>query len=168
MNWYLKCFKQYADFKGRARRTEFWMFTLIHLIILFSLAGIVMFVENNIDPYYYDAPVDENAPLSSDDILAIWGLIASVFFIIYSIISIVPSIAVSVRRAHDVGKSGWYTIFFYPSLILILMLLDVDNLGFLLIKLSPVFYTYIIYNLVQEGDSRANKYGEDPKKVDFE
>ena len=35
MNWYLKCFKQYSDFSGRARRTEFWMFNLFTLIVAF-------------------------------------------------------------------------------------------------------------------------------------
>ena len=42
MKWFIKCFKQYADFKGRARRREFWWFTLINFIIAFILMIFMM------------------------------------------------------------------------------------------------------------------------------
>ncbi len=42
MNWYVKCLQQYADFNGRARRTEYWMFTLVNsiIVIVLSIIGI--------------------------------------------------------------------------------------------------------------------------------
>jgi uncharacterized membrane protein YhaH (DUF805 family) len=81
MNWYLKVLKQYTDFKGRARRKEFWMFFLFNILISYSIVIVNMGIE-----------VPELTILST----------------IYSFGVLIPSIAVTVRRLHDVGKSGWY------------------------------------------------------------
>ena len=90
MNWFLKCIRQYADFKGRARRTEYWMFTLVCSIISYGLQII--------------------APFCGDAQLIISG-----FLMIFGLVLLVPSFAVAVRRLHDVGKSGWfYLIVFIP------------------------------------------------------
>lgn len=78
MNWYLTVVKEhYADFKGRARRKEYWMFTLINLIIAVVLGivgGLIKF------------------PFIST---------------IYGLAVLLPGVAVGVRRLHDLGKSGW-------------------------------------------------------------
>jgi uncharacterized membrane protein YhaH (DUF805 family) len=90
MNWFLKCIRQYADFKGRARRTEYWMFTLVCSIISYGLQII--------------------APFCGDAQLIISG-----FLMIFGLVLLAPSFAVAVRRLHDVGKSGWfYLIVFIP------------------------------------------------------
>lgn len=81
MNWYLKCLKQYADFSGRARRSEYWMFTLFNFIFMI-VAGVL------------------------DGVLA--GAIGMpVFTLIYLLGMIIPSISVCARRLHDIDKSGW-------------------------------------------------------------
>ncbi len=78
MNWYLKVVKEhYADFKGRARRKEYWMFALVNVIITIVLAIIGALIK--------------------------FPLIQT----IYGLLVLVPGIAVGVRRLHDVGKSGW-------------------------------------------------------------
>lgn len=78
MNWYLKVVKEhYADFKGRARRREYWMFTLFNLIIMVVLTII--------------------------GILLRFPFIQT----IYGLAVLVPALAVCVRRLHDLGKSGW-------------------------------------------------------------
>ncbi|MEZ4938501.1 MAG: DUF805 domain-containing protein [Crocinitomicaceae bacterium] len=84
MQWYLKVLKQYADFNGRARRQEYWMFFLMNLI--FSL--ILGVVDGIIGTY------DETTG---------WGLLGG----LYSLFILVPSLAVGVRRLHDTNKSGW-------------------------------------------------------------
>ncbi|WP_343329794.1 DUF805 domain-containing protein [Polaribacter staleyi] len=92
MNWYLKVLKEhYADFSGRARREEYWMFTLFNAI--FSIAISVVFT---------GVAIAIEAPL-----------LASLSYI-YSLAVLVPSLAVLVRRLHDTGKSGW---FFFIALI---------------------------------------------------
>ncbi len=86
MNWYLKVLKQYADFNGRARRSEYWMFTLINVLII-GVLYVLMFMSGS----------DGGAMA-----MVAMGLVA-----IYSLAILVPSVAVAVRRLHDVGKSGW-------------------------------------------------------------
>ena len=84
MNWYLKVLKQYADFKGRARRKEYWMFFLFNMIFAFGAAIL-------------DNVIGTASPKLGYGIL--YGLYALAVFI--------PGLAAAVRRLHDVGKSGW-------------------------------------------------------------
>ncbi|WP_417515111.1 DUF805 domain-containing protein [Minwuia sp.] len=91
MNWYLMAWKKFAVFSGRSRRKEYWMFVLINLIISFILTFIDrMLGFGTIDPN----GVPTQPILSS----------------IYSLAILVPSIAVTVRRLHDIGKSGWWIL----------------------------------------------------------
>ncbi|AQS93129.1 hypothetical protein BXQ17_03120 [Polaribacter sp. BM10] len=92
MNWYLKVLKQYADFKGRARRKEYWMFVLINSIISFSLKFIM------------------HGSLVSPE--------TSLIETIYSIAVLLPYLAVGVRRMHDAGKSGWFLLIPFYNLYL--------------------------------------------------
>lgn len=86
MSWFLKCLRNYLTFSGRARRKEYWMFTLFGTIF-----GIVFaIIDGVLDSY----------PLFS-------------FF--FGLAILLPSIAVAVRRLHDTGKSGaWYLISLIP------------------------------------------------------
>ena len=82
MNWYLKVLKQYADFSGRARRTEYWMFTLFNLIF----AIVAMVLDNLLGLKF-----NEQIP---------YGFI----YMLYGLAVFIPGLAVAVRRLHDVGK----------------------------------------------------------------
>ena len=84
MNWYLKVLKQYADFSGRARRQEYWMFALFNMI--FGFIAIIL-----------------------DNVLgiAMEGVGYGPIYILYVLAVFIPGLAVAVRRLHDVGKSGW-------------------------------------------------------------
>ena len=109
MNWYLKVLRQYADFNGRANRTEFWMFVLFNII--FSIVA-------NILDYMFGTTF--------------------IFSGIYSLFVLIPSIAVSVRRLHDTGKSGWM----------------------LLVSLIPIIGAiWLIVLFVIEGTAGENQYG---------
>ncbi len=106
MNWYLKALKQYADFSGRARRKEYWFFSLFNLIFLILSA----MLDNMLGTFNQQNGV---------------GLLSG----IYSLAIIIPGIAVSVRRLHDTNRSGWMLLIgFIPIIgsiwLLILMLLD--------------------------------------------
>ncbi|MTC37824.1 DUF805 domain-containing protein [Providencia alcalifaciens] len=112
MNWYLEVIKNnYANFEGRARRQEYWMFTLINTIIIMVLYSLMF---SSID--YTTGEVGG------------LGIIVGVLLGIYALATIVPSIAVSVRRLHDTEKSGWwYLIAFIPFggiVLLVFMCLD--------------------------------------------
>jgi len=91
MNWYIKVLKQYADFSGRARRTEYWMFTLFNIIIILALAGLMM------------------AGMSSGS--SALASLTSILYCGYALAVLIPGLAVCVRRLHDIGKSGWNYLF---------------------------------------------------------
>ena len=121
MKWFLKVLQQYSDFDGRARRKEFWIFMLFNWMF--------------------------GAVASTLDIVLgfSWGY----FFLLnglYSIVLLIPSLAVAVRRLHDIGKSGW--------MLLILLIPVVGGIWMLVL-------------LLREGNSFENEYGPNPKGVIF-
>ena len=79
MNWYLAVIKQYAVFSGRSRRQEYWMFTLINIIISIELS-------------FIDGAVGTAGVLQG----------------IYGLALLLPSIGVTIRRLHDTGHSAWW------------------------------------------------------------
>ena len=83
MNYYLDVLKKYAVFNGRARRKEYWMFVLFNIIASMVLS-------------FVDGLIGTVDPVTGFGALS--GL--------YSLAVLIPSIAVSVRRLHDVGKNG--------------------------------------------------------------
>ena len=111
MYWYLTVLKKYAVFSGRARRKEYWTFALFNSIIGFVLGFIEGILGIN----------------SGSD----GGILTNIFYLAI----LIPSIAVGVRRIHDVGKSGWFL-------------------------LIPIYNCFVI---VKEGDKSDNQYGTDPK-----
>ncbi|GGP39728.1 MULTISPECIES: DUF805 domain-containing protein [Streptomyces] len=80
MNWYLAVLKNYAGFSGRARRKEYWMFTLINFVISLVLTIIGSAIGAEFISY------------------------------IYTVAVIIPALAVGVRRLHDTGRSGWWLL----------------------------------------------------------
>jgi len=125
IEWYkIAMFQNYANFSGRARRSEYWYFRLVTSLLLI---GFVIF----------------GAMLSA--ILGDVGFpIAMVVFFLYLIASIIPSLAVTVRRMHDIGKSGW-TMF-------------VALIPFA----GPI---WILVLLITDGEHGENYYGPDPKNI---
>ncbi len=119
MNWYLMAFKKYAEFKGRSRRKEYWMFGLISAIISI-LIGML----------------DSLLGLSNE-------LGSGVMGMLYSLFVFVPSLALLVRRLHDVGKSGWM----------------------MFIALIPLIgVIWLIVLLATDSQPGTNQYGPNPKE----
>lgn len=93
MNWFLTVLKEhYADFNGRARRKDYWMFVLWNLIVAIVLGAIV------------------------GALIALTGIKALMVVVyLYGLAVLLPSLALAVRRLHDIGKSGlWYLIGLVP------------------------------------------------------
>lgn len=114
-----RCFTNYADFTGRARRSEYWYFRLFNLIILFSLLLIF-------------------ALLGS---LKEMRIVLLIFYILYVLATLIPSLAVTVRRLHDTGRSGWNVL-----------------LGFV-----PVASLILLIYLTEDSKYDANQWGPNPK-----
>ncbi|MFT5918044.1 MAG: uncharacterized membrane protein YhaH (DUF805 family) [Bacteroidia bacterium] len=108
----------FANFEGRARRKEYWMFYLFNILVYIVLGGL-------------------GAALESSLFMGLVGL--------FGLVVLVPSIAVGVRRMHDIGKSGWY----------------------LMVTFIPLVGTiWLLVLLVTEGEIGENIYGEDPKALE--
>lgn len=94
MNWYLKVLRNYFGFSGRARRKEYWMFVLFNIIV-----SIVLLFADSM--------------LGTMDAQSGWGVLSG----IYSLLVLIPSLAVSVRRLHDLDRSGWWLLLALVPLI---------------------------------------------------
>ncbi len=122
MNYFIQALKKYVDFSGRARRKEYWMFILFYM--LFMIAAMVI-----------------------DGILiAITGIAISPLTSLFSLAMLLPTIAVSVRRMHDLGKSG--------AMVLITLVPLIGGIWFLVLAAT-------------EGQAGENQYGSDPKEVEI-
>lgn len=94
LDWCIKCLKNYVNFSGRARRKEYWFFYLFQILIGFTL-GLILAITG----------------FSKDTIDIFSGLINLALFL--------PALAVSVRRLHDVGRSGWWWLIAFTIIGLI-------------------------------------------------
>ncbi len=106
MNWYVQVLKKYADFSGRARRKEYWMFVLFNVLISVVLT-IIDFMLGT-----YSASIGI-------------GLLGG----IYACAVLIPAIAVTVRRLHDTDRSGWWFLIVLipvigPIVLLVFMIID--------------------------------------------
>ncbi len=122
MKYYLKALKQYADFNGRARRKEYWMFTLFYAIFYLILNTTVLICIHTDNLTYINI---------SSSILTLY--LAAMF---------IPSLALCVRRLHDINKSGW-------------------NILLLLIPIVGAIIVFVY--TVTAGDLGPNRFGKDPK-----
>src|ERR1700728_3670159 len=93
MNYYVSVIKNYAAFKGRARRKEYWMFILFN--VMFAI--VAMIIDNLIGDTFKN-------PITGDSMY--YGYV----YILYALFVLIPGLAVMVRRLHDVGKSGWFVL----------------------------------------------------------
>ena len=116
MNWYLKVLRNYAVFKGRARREEFWVFTLFNVIFLIIAAGI-----DNILGITFENSINFlGGTLKITPKIFGFGISPNGYvYLIYSLAVLIPAFAVLVRRLHDVGKSGWFALIPVYNLILV-------------------------------------------------
>lgn len=116
------CFQEkYFDFSGRSSRSEFWFFMMFNLLFASIINTVVLYVGS---------------------FFGYWGgLISSILTLIVSVLFLIPLLAVSARRLHDVGKSGW----------------------FVLIGLIPLLGWYLLIKAyTNEGETTINPYGRLP------
>jgi uncharacterized membrane protein YhaH (DUF805 family) len=96
---FTRCF----DFRGRSSRSEFWYFMLL-FILLYLLVAVV-------DQYLVTATLDiRNLPLGQYIPMGMVDPDVGVLVLLYRPVMAIPTIAVTVRRLHDVGKSGWWCL----------------------------------------------------------
>lgn len=152
MEWMILPFKRYADFEGRSRRMEFWMFQLLNITVALVLAGpfFFSFMSASIAASASGDPAAEAAMM--EELLAggfSLSMAGVLLYLIYALAVLVPSIAVTVRRFHDRDMSGWW----YLGLTLAGLIPLVGFVG------SIAMFVF----MVLPGTSGSNRFGPDPK-----
>lgn len=150
MEWMFMPLKRYADFQGRSRRKEFWMFQLLNIAVSLVLAGPFLFS-------FISATIasagDPNADVAAIEAMMAGGLTLSFIGVgiygLYALAVLIPSIAVTVRRLHDRDMSGWW----YLGLAVAGM---IPLVGFL----ASIAFLVL---MVLPGTQGGNRFGSDPK-----
>ncbi|SDK52423.1 DUF805 domain-containing protein [Microbulbifer yueqingensis] len=119
MNWYFKVLRKYAVFSGRARRSEYWFFFLFNLLFTLILTAI----DISLDFYNAEAGI---------------GVLSG----IYALFVLIPSIAVTVRRLHDTGRTGWW---------------------FLIVLVPVLGALVLLFFMVLDSERGTNEFGPHPK-----
>lgn len=123
MNWYLKALKQYADFSTRARRKEYWMYVLFNFLSMITALILSVVLGMYVARFL--------------------GWIFNFIYLAIVLGTLVPSLAVAVRRLHDTNRSGYW----------------------IFIGLVPIIGgIWLLVLLCTEGTSGENDYGPDPKQ----
>jgi uncharacterized membrane protein YhaH (DUF805 family) len=119
VKWYIEVMRKYAVFSGRARRQEYWMFVLSNVIIVVFL-GII------------DGMADSDSEGSRSTLTTL-----------YVLATLIPFLAVGVRRLHDTGRSGWW----------------------MLIGVIPIIGAIVLLIfMIQDSQLMDNQYGPNPKR----
>ena len=125
-------FKKYAVFRGRASRSEFWYWVLFYIIV-----GIITSILDSLFGFQINTVTNTE---TGNSVTAVYnaGWLSS----IWALVVLIPTIAVSVRRLHDVNKSGWWWW-----------------LG-IICCIGPLILIFAFY--IKEGDAGDNNYGPPP------
>lgn len=123
MDWFTLALKKFAVFNGRSRRREYWMF--------FLFCGIVIFFATILDNAFgiTFSVAEENSGFGP-------------IYLFSSLVLFIPTLAVSVRRLHDIDKSGWF--------VFVIIIPLIGAIWFLVM-------------MITEGTKGTNQYGPDPK-----
>ena len=125
-------FKKYATFRGRASRSEFWYWILFYVIV-----GIIMNILDSLFGFQISTVTN---PETGNSVTSVYnaGWLSS----IWALVVLLPTLAIQVRRLHDVDKSGWW---WWLSV---------------LCCIGPLILIFAFY--IKEGDAGDNKYGPPP------
>jgi len=187
MNWMLMPLKRYADFSGRSRRMEFWMWQVfkflvgaVFMVIFMVVFGAAFATIGSKDPNQIDAA---QLIAASGTVLVIWMI-----YMIFCLAILIPDIAVGVRRLHDTNRSGWWLLAPIASYFIGIMAVvatagvgasmgandqvgtglmatgGIIGLVVMLVTLG-LFLTLLVFWFL-DGTPGPNRYGPDPKGRD--
>ncbi|WP_162150294.1 DUF805 domain-containing protein [Asticcacaulis sp. AC460] len=161
-----KPFMKYADFRGRARRSEYWLFQLFQFLVAFVLIAIMMIsVVGSI--------ADRNAGAAVGGSAALMG-----FIMVFALACLLPNLAVTVRRLHDTNKSAWWLLLYAPGVFANVTNMQMfaaiasgnpDNIMAASTQSSILSLVGFLGNIVMfvlmvlPGTPGPNRFGDDPK-----
>ncbi len=172
MEWMLMPLRRYADFSGRSRRMEYWMWILLQFLIGVAFSILMIAIAG--------AGIMSGDPTQ----LAAVGGVVLVLYLLYMLVGLVffiPSLAVTVRRLHDTNRSGWWILApFVPYLLMIVATMtlvgsvgakpDQQTVGVMALIVmvfglaAAVLGIVLLVFMFLEGTKGPNKYGPDPKQ----
>ena len=147
------CFKKYATFSGRARRSEFWWFSVLNWLLSIASYAVVGWKFAKVDEV--QAQVAE-VMFDEEKLAALTAQAESydtTFYLLIAVIGIIglllllPSLAVAVRRLHDTGKTGWWLI------------------GMIIPFVNFVIAIILLVYYLKDSDRGTNKFGPSPKYI---
>ncbi|MEO7178707.1 MAG: DUF805 domain-containing protein [Allosphingosinicella sp.] len=141
MEWAVGPLRKYADFKGRARRKEYWSFMVL-VAILFAAA------------YAIESLLKLRGAQG-------YGPLTTVF----QLAILLPTLGVGARRLHDIGRTGWWLLAGYGAFAAstALALAGMDRWEYFLSLAAGIGFLVLLVFSVMEGNRGPNRFGEDPK-----
>lgn len=143
MEWIAGCFRNYANFRGRARRREFWYFTLFVFALLVAARILDVLVFG-------------------------YGGGSRLFSTVVLLLLILPQLAVSVRRLHDTGRSGWWMA---PYVVLLVTgrfygeRHAFSTFEVVVVLTAGIYLVFLLFSFLSSGDRGDNDYGSDPRRA---
>ena len=123
-------YRRYFDFQGRSSRAEFWSFFLLGFAVL-VVTYVLYMISGAMEPGFDPDTHETGATF----------YLATAIFGIFALVSVIPGIALEVRRWHDIGKTGWFWF----------------------IRFVPVIGPLVVLAfMAMKGNAGGNQYGPDP------
>ncbi|MET1753945.1 DUF805 domain-containing protein [Novosphingobium sp. RD2P27] len=143
LDYMLMPFRRYAEFSGRSRRMEFWAFTLLNVIVYAIITAIVLGTTGTL------ATFGDVGSAGYTGMMSLFFGGAGLLYVIWWLATVIPTIAVTIRRLHDRNMSGWWYLGFIVAGFIPLLNL-IGSIALLVIMLLP-------------GTPGPNRHGPDPK-----
>lgn len=165
MEWMILPFKRYFDFKGRSRRKELWMYTLF--VIMVSI--VLMFLDSALG---LGGSTTGDTELTDTSMAAAGAASGGWLTTIFSLATLIPSIAVSVRRLHDLDRTGWWILLpVAPYLLGVVLAIGgiaagggaMAGVGLVLFGVALITAILLLVWYCMPGTAGPNRFGEDPK-----
>lgn len=156
MEWMILPLKRYAEFSGRSRRMEYWMFMLLSVIV--TCVGYALMFAGGASDLLLASEPDLVGPSFGP---AFW--LGMIIVLIWALGALIPSLAVTVRRLHDRNMSGWWLLGFIVAIVVLSMIPGLGAIGVLALEIG------FIVLMALPGTPGPNEYGPDPLgRVDAE
>lgn len=167
MHWMFLPLKRYAEFSGRSRRKEYWMFFLgVFLLYLALIIAAVVFLGGALFSAFAGAGGGDSGAAGAGAMGAmLGGGIVGILILLTVLLLFIPSIAVGIRRLHDIDRTGWWLMLGYGPSILGTIFENTQSTSLALIfnSVSMIGFIVILVFSVMPGTRGPNRFGPDPK-----
>ncbi|MBO4753921.1 MAG: DUF805 domain-containing protein [Bacteroidales bacterium] len=158
------CFAKYVTFSGRARRSEHWYFFLF--IILVMIVLVIWLGSTIMGPVmeYISEGGDPNDKEAIAEVVNSYRVSpSSIVLLIFWVGTLLPTIAVQIRRMHDIGRSGWWSMTYWTGVLLMYAPFIPTMISYTIFIIGTIWFIYLACQDSTPGD---NVYGPNPKGLE--